>query len=496
MFKDKQIAELIEFAKTKHHYQETFLATYVKLFNTEYHKTKVSVVDTLTPKYYSDEDLARLIVAAKNAPTPNDAVVELEKAQMDYWAEEKKFAHDVFNLLGLAEAKNDLLDHPFFHYWSTYVKLLNTEYLKTKVSVVDTLTPKYYSDEDLARLIVAAKNAPTPNDAVLELEKAQMDYWVEEKKSAHDVFNLLGLAEAKNGLLDHPLFHYWSTYVEKFNTNKSNKKLSVFDNLMSKYKNNDEDLARQIVNAKKKNKEINNNALALGEEQLKYWLSKGESVDRVFELLRLHTVEDGVLTNQLFNQWYSYFEMVNRKHGNKETVIDFLKNKKGTSFEVFINDELELANFGTKSRVDELFVELRLEKVGDGLFADPLFEFWRACLEKFNAAHSEKSRTSVVQSLRTVYGDKGLIDLINAERKVTKSSGYASRLENDLCATWLSDGKSLDDVFKIFELNLADYKLLEDPSMEIFAKFTQVVIMNTKELLKTKEASFEENEIL
>ncbi|CAI5716920.1 unnamed protein product [Peronospora effusa] len=394
MFKDKQIAELIEFAKTKHHYQETFLA--------------------------------------------------LEKAQMMHWLR-KKSADDVFG------APNS-----------------------------------------------SCEECPTPNDAVLELEKAQMDYWVEEKKSAHDVFNLLGLAEAKNGLLDHPLFHYWSTYVEKFNTNKSEKKLSVFDNLMSKYKNNDEDLARQIVNAKKKkkNKEINNNALALGEEQLKYWLSKGESVDRVFELLRLHTVEDGVLTNQLFNQWYSYFEMVNRKHGNKETDIDFLKNKKGTSFEVFINDELELANFETKSRVDELFVELILEKVGDGLFADPLFEFWRACLEKFNAAHSEKSRTSVVQSLRTVYGDKGLVDLINAERKVTKSSGYASRLENDLCATWLSDGKSLDDVFKILELNLADYKLLEDPSMEIFAKFTQVVIMNTKELLKTKEASFEENEIL
>ncbi|UIZ23418.1 hypothetical protein KXD40_007846 [Peronospora effusa] len=256
----------------------------------------------------------------------------------------------------------------------------------------------------------------------------------------------------------------------------------------------DKQIAELIVYAKTK-PEHNDVVIKLEKALMEYWKKQKKSADEVFELLRLHTVEDGVLTNPVFNQWYSYFEMVNAKHGNKESVIDFLSSKKGTSFEDFMKDELEKANLGTKSRVDELFVDLRLERVGDGLFTDPLFIFWRACLEKFNGAHPKKSRTSVIQSLRTVYGDKGLVDLINAKRKVTDSVKYASRLENDLFATWLSDGKSIDDVFKILDLNRAGYKLLEDPSMKTFARFTQVVSMDRKELLLTREESFEENEI-
>ncbi|RMX68930.1 hypothetical protein DD238_002789 [Peronospora effusa] len=352
---------------------------------------------------------------------------------------------------------------------------------------------KKLNDKQIAKLIEHAKTQNSHNDVVTKLDNAQMEYWKKQKKSAHDVFELLGLAEAKNDLFDHPLFHYWSKYVKELNTEKS----SVFDNLMFEYKNNDAALARLIVNAKKnkKNKEINKSVVALGEEQLKYWLSKGLSVDEVFELLRLHTVEDGVLTNPVFNQWYSYFEMFNKKHGNKESVIDFLSSKKGMSSVNFINDELEKANFETKSRVDELFVDLRLVKVGNDLYTDPLFIFWRACLEKFNAAHPNNSQTSVVQSLRTVYAEKGLVNLIDTEQKIKKSAEYPSRLENDLCATWLSDGKSLDDVFKILDLNRAGYKLLEDPSMKTFARFTQVVSMDRKELLLTREESFEENEI-
>ncbi|RQM08962.1 hypothetical protein DD237_006624 [Peronospora effusa] len=256
----------------------------------------------------------------------------------------------------------------------------------------------------------------------------------------------------------------------------------------------DKQIAELIVYAKTK-PEHNDVVIKLEKALMEYWKKQKKSADEVFELLRLHTVEDGVLTNPVFNQWYSYFEMVNAKHGNKESVIDFLSSKKGTSFEDFMKDELEKANLGTKSRVDELFVDLRLERVGDGLFTDPLFIFWRACLEKFNGAHPKKSRTSVIQSLRTVYGDKGLVDLINAKRKVTDSVKYASRLENDLFATWLSDGKSIDDVFKFLDLNRAGYKLLEDPSMKTFARFTQVVSMDRKELLLTREESFEENEI-
>ncbi|CAH0490059.1 unnamed protein product [Peronospora farinosa] len=355
---------------------------------------------------------------------------------------------------------------------------------------------KKYNDKRIAELIVDAKMDPTHNGAALKLEEAQMEYWLNNHLSAGGGFELLGLNEAEGNLLARPLFQYWSTYVERFNT-KHSEKVSAVDILTSKYYS-DAALARLIVDAKKDTKS-KINAVKLGEEQLDNWLSKKYSADEVFKLLKLDKVEDGLLTHPVFNHWYTYFERINVEHNTKKKVVSFLDDKasnKGFLLKNYLKDEAEKANFETKSRVYELFVELKLERVEDGLFSNPLFIFWRTCLRKFRAAHPEEPQTSDFNYLRTLYGDKGLADLINAERQVKKSAKFAIIVENELCATWVSNGKSLDDVFELLDLNRAGYKLLEDPSMKTFVTFTKTVNMNRKTHTETKEAAFEANEIL
>ncbi|CAI5707555.1 unnamed protein product [Peronospora effusa] len=354
---------------------------------------------------------------------------------------------------------------------------------------------KKYNDKRIAELIVDAKMDPTHNGAALKLEEAQMEYWLNNHLSAGGGFELLGLNEAEGNLLARPLFQYWSTYVERFNT-KHSEKVSAVDILTPKYYT-DAALARLIVDAKKDTKS-KSNAVKLGEEQLDNWLSKKYSADKVFRLLKLDKVEDGLLTHPVFNHWYTYFERINVEHNTKKKVVSFLEDKasnKGFLLKSYLKDEAEKANFETKSRVYELFVELKLERVEDGLFSNPLFIFWRTCLQKFRAAHPEEPQTSVFNYLRTLYGDKGLADLIIAERQVKKSAKFAIIVENELCATWVSNGKSLDDVFELLDLNRAGYKLLEDPSMKTFVTFTKTVNMNRKTHTETKEAAFEANEI-
>ena len=152
--------------------------------------------------------------------------------------------------------------------------------------------------------------------------------------------------------------------------------------------------------------------------------------------------------------------------GRPEKVGRFLTFRawtKGLSLHKYLKDDAEKANLKDKRSVDELFVELKLKRDTDGLFSDPLFFFWRTCLEKFNAAHLKESQTSVVESLRTIYGDTDLVGLLRTEEVITKSAEYAKNLQNDLCAIWKSEGKSQDEILELLRSKVADDKSLEDP---------------------------------
>ncbi|CAI5711433.1 unnamed protein product [Peronospora destructor] len=315
---------------------------------------------------------------------------------------------------------------------------------------------KNYKDKRIAELIVHAKMERKHKGAALKLEKAQMNYWLDKKKSAKDVFELLELNEAGEILLVHPLYSYWSTYVEKFNKRYPLKKVSVVDFLTPTYYDHPA-LAHLIVNGKK-HEFSQSAALQLEREQHTKWMGQGFYPDEMIKFL------------------------------TKEA------SKKKKTFENFLKNEVEKAQLETKSRVDELFVELKLNKVEDGLFTNPLFKFWRDCLEKFNAGKPRESQTSVVKSLQTIYGDEDLFYLLEAEQKITTSAEYAKKMEKDLFATWVVNKKPLDDVFKLLGFNRVGYELLEGP-LEKFVKVATEVMLSKTSNIQTKEEAFVENEI-
>ncbi|CAI5745394.1 unnamed protein product [Peronospora destructor] len=197
-----------------------------------------------------------------------------------------------------------------------------------------------HNDKRIAQLILHAKTEPTHYDAAVLLENAQMKYWLDNKKSAKDVFELLELNEVGETLLVHSLYSSWSTYVETFNTKYPLKKVSVVRFLTPTYYD-DVTLAHVIVNGKK-HEFSKSAALQLEKEQLTKWQKKAFLLMTVFEELGLrNTAEGGLLTHPLFGYWYTYFETyTNIPKGNKE-MISFLKNKAlnmDNTFEEFLKE--------------------------------------------------------------------------------------------------------------------------------------------------------------
>ena len=138
----------------------------------------------------NDKRIATFIVRNKEDQIRNDVASKLEEAQMKYWLQNEKSIEYVFNRLGLAKIKtkkrkrlesvDNLLAQPLFDYWSTYVERFNEEYPVLKSSTYDFLTPTYFEDIELVRLIInAKKKGKSAKDTALKLEKEQMQSWLD-----------------------------------------------------------------------------------------------------------------------------------------------------------------------------------------------------------------------------------------------------------------------------------------------------------------------------
>ncbi|ETP37357.1 hypothetical protein F442_14832, partial [Phytophthora nicotianae P10297] len=77
---------------------------------------------------------------------------------------------------------------------------------------------------------------------------SQLDDWLTQGKSADDVFQLLTLDKAANGLLASPHLNEWISYMKRFNKVNPTKRTTVIDTLTKHY--GDEGLARIIEAAK------------------------------------------------------------------------------------------------------------------------------------------------------------------------------------------------------------------------------------------------------
>ncbi|EGZ17294.1 hypothetical protein PHYSODRAFT_497933, partial [Phytophthora sojae] len=106
---------------------------------------------------------------------------------------------------------------------------------------------------------------------------------------------------------------------------------------------------------------------------------------------------------------------------------------------------------------DAGFKLLKLDEEGDKLFQNPLVNTW-ASYVKMLGTGSDKS---IFLTLKARYGEGDLAQML---LKKSESTGpLAARLEYAQRNSWITEGKTADDIFKLLNVQKQNEKLLESP---------------------------------
>ncbi|GMF10003.1 unnamed protein product [Phytophthora lilii] len=169
---------------------------------------------------------------------------------------------------------------------------------------------RHYKDDALARMVMIGRKSPNTKNAAQRLEDAIFRSWVNPPKlkefsvqTPKRVFGLLKLDEAGDGVLQSPIFTFWTTYLDYFNKANPGKKESIISALTASY--SDEALV-QILESAKKVPSTEKLATKLQAEQLDLFLKDRKAPSDVAALLK---VQDKTDANwQLWKNYQTKFE--------------------------------------------------------------------------------------------------------------------------------------------------------------------------------------------
>ncbi|KAG7377374.1 hypothetical protein PHYPSEUDO_011753 [Phytophthora pseudosyringae] len=257
---------------------------------------------------YDEAGLAKMLISAKGDSSISTAA-RLEEQQLKNWLSGMKTADDVFKLLRLnIENGDDLLRNPALTTWLSYVRMQNHDPNKLLIS---ELTARY-SDESLARIIIAARTNSNTRINVGRLEEALLASWIRGDKTADDMFNVLKLN--KDGtLFESPTLGTWVSYVTKLDKENPDEVML----LVMKKHYGDAKLEKMFDQAKKSatTKDV---ASRLKEE---LWRSQGKTAGDVFSILKLDKEGEKLLQSPVFSTWLSYVNKLNKL--NKKNPDEF-----------------------------------------------------------------------------------------------------------------------------------------------------------------------------
>ncbi|KAJ8556604.1 hypothetical protein ON010_g9360 [Phytophthora cinnamomi] len=254
-------------------------ATYIDLLNKKNPDKKVSMAAIIS-KSYGDDALARMIEVANKVPSQQKIAARLAAEQRENWAAAGKSVDDVFTLLRLDKAGDDLFENPQITAWYSYAHAMNEKRADTLV----ILTLKaLYNDGGVAKILSAAK----PNAIAAQLETAMQNGWLKKGLTSDQVFKLLNLDNNVDDLLTNPGLNSWMVILRQ----RTAKNIGMDAAMVQKFTKfyGDEAVSKMLLSARKVSS-TEKLATRLQDAQYKQWLN-GKTPDDVFKLLKL---DDGV----------------------------------------------------------------------------------------------------------------------------------------------------------------------------------------------------------
>ncbi|GMG15454.1 unnamed protein product [Phytophthora fragariaefolia] len=223
----------------------------------------------------------------------------IQKLRLKWWGMRNKSPDYVFTHLKLDQTGSKLFESREFSKWVAFVTARNP---KEPESIIFSTLKSHYTDEALATMLVAAKQAESTTDFATKLQRLQLSYWAAMGKSDDEVYRLLRLDRDGDGT---PLFNVWASYVSTNTKDPS----EIIIAISGQY--GDVALARMIMAATTvESTEIL--AADLRTALFMNWVSQGASPKEVDSKLHLTTYSDE-LTKKVsrdFEKFYGKIKVV------------------------------------------------------------------------------------------------------------------------------------------------------------------------------------------
>ncbi|KAG6594232.1 RxLR effector protein [Phytophthora cinnamomi] len=389
-------------------------------------------------------------------------------------SDKQKAVSKYFTKLQLDKTTPNLFESPKFQEFERFVaKTYKRTPDATDAAMVTTLIT-HHGDEAVAKMLAAAKEATSTKALATKLEGIQFSNWLREGKTADDVFILLKLDRKADDILENPALKSWVAYVHDLNENPYKLLLSK---LHTRY--TDMELASMFAVAKQRYTAL---PIAEGMEtaQLNWWMSKKLSADSVFSLLKLDEEGDKLFQNPLVKTWAAYVRKSDASNSDKSVFLA-LKTHYGekdlTEMLIKNGDSLPLAQslkevqfknwIADGKTANEIFTVLNLQKEGEKTFESGAFSYWTSYVKQIQKGDPDEIMLLV---LKKHYDDESLKSMIVAAKGTPRTKSVASRLEQKL---WLSEGKSVENVFKILKLDEKGDDFLKSPELGTWVTYVQ-----------------------
>ncbi|OWZ01365.1 Avirulence (Avh) protein [Phytophthora megakarya] len=445
--------------------------SYANVFIKEHPEKKTSVFSSWED-HISDRLLIKMLEEAKKIPAMENPATKVQLEKIHGFLASKKTPEEVFKVLGLDDAGDDILSTPLFQPWLEYVKDFNKHNPNQRESWYDVLRIRSNWFE-LERLIEQALANPNTAKIGKMVENRQ-------KRTSDDVFHQLHLQETNEHTLVSPKFKLWSKYLDDFNERYSDQKTTVFDVLDKHY--SDRTLLKMFNNAQNepKSKKL---ATKLQNSLINKWLvdkktpadlkKRFNDVETADELIQRYVKElekTGVSSARLLRTSSTAAD----DDENRASFVDKIMTVFSTS-KVSPQQLQSWLKKGESS--DTVFTRLQLSTAGDNLFDNPQFVRWIQYTDDLSAK-MPKETVSAMSTLAARYDDDVLHKMIQAAKNVPSTRDLATKLKTEQMEHWVKVGKDPDDVFHLFKLDKTGDKLFSNPEFTAWAKY--VDDFNTK----------------
>ncbi|KUF91831.1 hypothetical protein AM588_10004171 [Phytophthora nicotianae] len=207
------------------------------------------------------------------------------------------------------------------------------------------------------------------------------------------------------------------------------------------------------------------------------WANKEKSPDYVFLKLKLDKTGHQLFDNPDINVWAAYTNAVVKSNADDAMLTTlrarysddalakmFETGKKVTHSESVATklQSRQMENWmAAKKTPDDVFKILFLDKAGVGVLDSSVLAGWTTYMRFFNSKQeNRKNRVTLISTLTTHYKDRGVLDIIEAAKKVPSTARTAKLLEANQIQFWLKNERTPDELLTLLSLDKAGDQLL------------------------------------